>query len=99
MATAQEISFAIDLNLPSIIIKGDSKVVITVLLSKNESLSSFGHLITSTKQFLDAFHSVTFSQTRRSKNFTHNLAKHVRHVSSFFLCGWRMFLHTFIMFF
>ena len=31
MATAKAISFAIDLNLPSIIIEGDSEVVITVL--------------------------------------------------------------------
>ena len=63
MATGKAISFAIDLNLPSIIIEGDSEVVITVLWSKSESLSSFGHLITSTKQSLDAFHSYFFSHS------------------------------------
>ena len=87
MAIIKAISFAIDLNLPFIIIEGVSEVVVTFLRSKDESISSFGHLITSVKQSLDVFHSVTFSHTRKSKNFvTHNLTKHVRHVSSF--CVW-----------
>ena len=59
-------------------------MVITALRSKEESLSSFGHLISLTKQSLDAFHSIIFSRTRKSRNsITHNLTKHARHVSDF----------------
>ena len=57
-------------------------MVITALRSKEESLSSFGHLIFSAKQSLDAFHSISFSHTRRS-GVAHDLTKHIRHVSGF----------------
>ena len=60
----------------SIIVEGDLEEVITALRSKEESLSSFGHLIFSTKQSLDAFHSISFSQIHRS-GVAHNLTKHV----------------------
>lgn len=79
-------SFAIDLNLPSIIVEGNLEVVIIALRSEEESLSCFGYLISLTTQSLDVFHSIIFSCTRRSRNsITYNLAKYARHVSNFFV--------------
>ena len=52
LAAIQAITLAMDLNLPSFIVEGDSEVVISALRSKEESLSSFGHLISSIKHYL-----------------------------------------------
>ena len=68
-----------DLNLPSFIVEGDSEVVISALRSNEESLSSFGHLISSVKHYLGSCNCVSFCHIRRSGNsVAHFLAKHAK---------------------
>jgi len=55
---------AVDLNLPSLIVKGDLEVVIFALRKEEESFSSFGHLISSIKHYLPFWNCVSFSHTR-----------------------------------
>ena len=84
LATVQAITLAMDLNLPSFIVEGDSKVVISALRNKEESFSSFGHLISSIKHGLVYCNCISFSHTRRSRNLVaHFLAKLVKTIDSF----------------
>ena len=76
------IRFARELGLSSIILEGDSEVVINVLKSTESSLASFSHLIDSVKTSLEAFKHTCFLHTRRLGNFAaHNLTKHARGLS------------------
>ena len=52
VAAVRAITLAMDLNLPSFIVEGDSEVVISALRKEEESFSSFGHLISSIKHYL-----------------------------------------------
>ena len=84
LATVQAITLAMDLNLPSFIVEGDSKVVISALRNKEESFSSFGHLISSIKHGLVYCNCISFSHTRRFGNsVAHFLAKLVKTIDSF----------------
>ena len=84
LATVQAITLAMDLNLPSFIVEGDSKVVISALRNKEESFSSFGHLISSIKHGLVYCNCISFSHTRRLGNsVAHFLAKLVKTIDSF----------------
>ena len=84
LATIQAITLAMDLNLPSFIVEGDSKVVISALRNKEESFSSFGHLISSIKHCLVYCNCISFSHTRRPGNsVAHFLAKLVKTIDSF----------------
>ena len=79
LAAVRAIILAMDLNLPSFIVEGDSEVVISALRSEEDSFSSFGHLISSIKHFLVSCNCVSFSHTRRSGNsVAHFLAKHAK---------------------
>ena len=49
LAAVRPVTLATDLNLPSFIVEGDSEVVISALRKKEDSFSSFGHLISSVK--------------------------------------------------
>jgi len=78
------ISFALDLGLTSIIVEGDSKVIVKTLKCEDASFATFGHLISSTKFSMDAFNSISFSHTRRLYNsITHNLARYTRYVNRY----------------
>ena len=82
LAAAKAISFALDLGLTSIIVEGDSEVIIKALKCEDTSFAIFGHLIYSTKFSMDAFKSISFSHTRRLYNsVTHNLDKYTRYVN------------------
>ena len=71
-------SFAAELGVSSIIIEGDSKVVIKAMRSEEESLSTYGHMIAAVRQIMDGFNSLSFTHTRRQgNNLAHNLARHV----------------------
>ena len=84
LATVQAITLAMDLNLPSFIVEGDSKVVISTLRNKEESFSSFGHLISFIKHYLVYCNCISFSHTRRSRNLVaHFLAKLVKSIDDF----------------
>ena len=81
MVAVRAIWFARELGLSSIILEGDSEVVINALKSTESSQASFGHLIDSVKPSLKGFTYICFLHTRRLGNFAaHNLAKHARHV-------------------
>ena len=84
LAAMRAISFALKLHLPSVIVEGDSKLIISVLRSEEESFTSFGHLISSIKQSLGIFSCISFSHTHRTGNFlAHNLAQYARHIDTF----------------
>ena len=53
MAAARAISFAQEIGLRPYILEGDAEVVINTLKSDEESLSSFGHIISLAKSTLD----------------------------------------------
>ena len=56
-------------------------MVISALRSEEDSFSSFGHLISSIKQFLVSCNCVSFSHTRRSGNsVAYFLAKHAKSI-------------------
>ena len=61
LAAVRAISLAMDLNLPSFIVEGNSEVVIFALRKEEESFSSFGHLISSIKFYLPFCNCVSFS--------------------------------------
>ena len=77
-------SFAAELGVSSVIIEGDSEVVINARRSKVESLSTYGHLIAAVRQIMDGFSSLSFTHSHgRGNNLTHNLTRHARHVNSY----------------
>ena len=83
MAIVRALAFAQDIGLSSIILKGDSKVVMTVLESNDDSFASFGLLIIGARLFIVTFNHNSFSHAYRQVNVVaYNLARHVRHVSS-----------------
>lgn len=65
LVAAKAISFTLDLGLTSIIVEGDSEVIIKALKCEDAYFATFGHLIFSTKFSMDAFSSISFSHTRR----------------------------------
>jgi len=78
--------FAKYIGTSSIILKGDSEVVFNALISEDTSFASYGHLIDEEKILAESFVIVVFFHTRRQENYvTHNFAKHVRHVSDFWV--------------
>ena len=83
MAIVRALAFAQDIGLSSIILKGDSKVVMTALESNDDSFTSFNLLMIDARLFIVTFNHNSFSHACRQVNFVaHNLARHVRHVSS-----------------
>ena len=83
MVVVQALAFAQYLGLSSIILKGDSKVVMTTLESNDDSFASFGLLIIDARLFIVTFNHNSFSHACRQVNsVVHNLVRHVRHVSS-----------------
>ena len=83
LAAVRAISFALELHLPSVIVEGDSELIISAIQSEEESFTSYGHLISSIKQSLGSFSCISFSHTRRSSNsLAHNLAQYARHIDA-----------------
>ena len=84
LAAARAISFALELGCSSFIVEGDSESVINTLNSAEESLSPFGHILTSAKPIAEAICCISFSHIRRPGNsVTYNLTKHAKHVRGF----------------
>ncbi|XP_023923166.1 uncharacterized protein LOC112034583 [Quercus suber] len=83
LTAARAISFAHELSFANYILEGGSDVVIKALKRNDDSLSSFGHILASTKTLTDV-NCITFSHTCRIGNaVARNLAKHARHVIGF----------------
>ena len=82
-AAARAMAFATEIECPPFILEGDSETVIKTLNSEEESLSTFGHILTAAKKMTEST-CFSFSHVRRVGNFiAHNLTKYVRHVSSY----------------
>ena len=97
LAAVQAILFAQDLGHYSIILEGDSEVVINSLKSEDESLASFDHLLDFVQPTIDAFSSISFSHTCRLDNYVvHNLAQHARHVSGLLVWIKDVYFHLFV---
>ena len=78
LAAARGINFAVELGFSSVIIEGDSEAIIKALKSNEESLATYGHVISAVRPAIDAFRNISFSHTRRQGNaIAHNLARHV----------------------
>ena len=83
LAAVRAISFTLELHLPSVIVEGDSELIISALQSEEESFTSFGHLISLIKQSLGIFSCISFSHTRRTGNsLAHNLTQYTRHIDA-----------------
>ncbi|XP_075658761.1 uncharacterized protein LOC142628577 [Castanea sativa] len=74
LVAVRAVSFAAKLGVLSTVIEGDLEVVIKALKSEEESLSTFGHLISAAKLSMDGFSSLSFTHTRRQGiNLAHSL--------------------------
>ena len=81
MAAARAISFAQEHGIRPFILEGDSEAVIKTFMAAEDSLSSFGHIISLAKSTLVTNECISFSHTYRSGNkVAHNLVRHARHV-------------------
>lgn len=63
MADIRVMVFAHEIDLSTIILEGDSEVVVEALRSDDEPLASFGHLIVYAESYADTFSSISFSHT------------------------------------
>ena len=83
MAAATAISSAQELGIRPFILEGDSEAVIKTFMAAEDSLSSFGHIISLAKSTLVTNECISFSHTYKSGNkVAHNLVRHARHVRS-----------------
>ena len=83
LAAVRAISFALELHLPSVMVEGDSELIILALRSKEESFTSFGYLICSIKQSLGIFSCIYFSHTcRTGYSLAHTLTQYARHINA-----------------
>ena len=65
VTTVRDVSFAQELNLSSVILEGDSEIIIKALCSKDVSFSSNDLLIVEDKLYMDTFYSLHFSHIHR----------------------------------
>ena len=87
MAAVKVMVFAHEIGLSSIILEGDSKMVIKALRSDDEPLASFVHLIEYAKSYADTFSSIRFFHNRRQVNSViPYLIRHAKHVSNLYVC-------------
>lgn len=64
LAAIKALAFAQDIVLSSLILEGDSKVLINTLKSEDPSLASHGHLIDEVKSLAEIFTAFSFSHIR-----------------------------------
>lgn len=84
MAAVRAISFAQGLGFTSFLLEGDSTNIIKALQSDEESLSPYGHIISSAKSMVIARSSIKYLHVGGTGNrVAHNLAKHAKHVKGF----------------
>ena len=77
MAATRAITFAQELGLHEFMLEGDSEEVINTLRSTEPSLTTYGHLLESTKSTLVTSKCIAFTHIRRiGIRVAHNLTKH-----------------------
>ncbi|XP_023885142.1 uncharacterized protein LOC111997298 [Quercus suber] len=84
VAAVRAKSFATELGFSSII--GDSEVAIKALKNEEESLATFGHMISAARPTIDAFCNISFSSTHRQGNtIAHNIDRYARYVNGYLM--------------
>ena len=84
IAAKKALQFAKDIELCSIILKGDSKIAINGLNSTNSFLNEYGHLLVEAKEVASQMVAVECQHVPRQANKSaHNIARHARQVSEF----------------
>jgi len=84
LVATRALDFALDIGIDSVILEGDSEIVINSLRDKSTSMSSFGHFIQDTKFTAKASRDIHFSHARHEGNsVTYNFVRHVLHVTGF----------------
>ena len=84
LVATRALDFALDIGIDSVILEGDSEIVINFLRDKFTSMSSFGHFIQDTKFTVKAFRDIHFSHAGHEGNsVTYNFVRHVSHVTGF----------------
>ncbi|XP_075649759.1 uncharacterized protein LOC142620244 [Castanea sativa] len=76
LAARHALEFAVEIGVHSVILKGDSTILINALQSNNHSLAHFGHLAEDVKYLASCFPRCMFSHVRRHCNkVAHSLAR------------------------
>ena len=84
LAALKALEFATDLGLISVVLEGDSEILMNALMDNLLLLASFGLLIQDIKVYAEFFRCISFSHVRREDNIVaHNLARHAYHVIGF----------------
>ena len=77
LVVVRALEFPSELGIAQAVLKGDSKVVMDVLIEVDVSLSSYGLLIEDAKSFSLDFFQLRYSHIKREGNkVTHSLARH-----------------------
>ncbi|XP_030936743.1 uncharacterized protein LOC115962006 [Quercus lobata] len=77
-AVRRAIMLATDLNLSSIVLKGDSEIITRAIQAEEQSLASYGNLIEEIRLHVDSFLNFRITHVKRKRNsVTHRLARHV----------------------
>ena len=95
LATAKALEFSIDLGFVSTILEGDSEIVMKALMNDSASLASFGLLIRDVKTYVELFQCISFHMLVKRVIVAHNLARHARYVTGFFVWMKDVPLHNF----
>ena len=83
LAARRTIIFAKKIDLTSIILEGDCKVLVSALQSEEQPFASEDHLIAEARTHAESFHSSRVSHICIQGNFVaYNFTKYVRHVNS-----------------
>ena len=84
MATKRAIQFAIELDITSVVLEGDSQVLIQYLQSGVEFLSPYGLLLEDVRLVANSFNQLRYSQVKRESNkVAHNLTRFATNVADF----------------
>ncbi|XP_023922274.1 uncharacterized protein LOC112033728 [Quercus suber] len=82
VAAVKALNFATELGISSVVVEGDSDIVIKALLNDNISFADHRHLVEEAKLLSTLFSFCRFSHVKRQGNSaTHHLTRHARHVS------------------
>ena len=89
LAAVKALNLAADIGISSVVVEGDSEIVVNTLISDATSFAAHGHLAEEAKLLAGLFSFCSFSHVRRQGNSaTHHLARHARHLintTAFFL--------------
>ncbi|KAL0000567.1 hypothetical protein SO802_014348 [Lithocarpus litseifolius] len=77
VAAVKALNLAAVLGISSVVVEGDSKIVIKALLSEDISFADHGHLVEEAKLLSALFSFCSFSHVKRQGNSAaHHLARH-----------------------